>query len=82
MQISKEQQEEIRKPSWGSMQRSREKQQNGKDQRSLQANQNYQRNICAKMGTINDINSMNLTETEDIKKKKQQEYKEILQERS
>ena len=34
------------------------------------------------MGTINDINIMNLTETEDIKKKKQQEYKEILQERS
>ena len=59
------------------MQRNREKQQNGTDQRSLQENQRYQRNISCKDGTIKDRNSMDLTEAEDIKKR-WQEYTEEL----
>ena len=58
-----------------SMQRTRGKQQNGKDQRSLQENQRYQRNIHAKMSSIKDRNGMDLTEADDIKKK-WQEYTE------
>ena len=46
MQSSKEQQRKIRKLS--SVQRNRGRQQNGKDQRSLQANQRYQGNISCK----------------------------------
>ena len=57
--------------------RNRGKQQNGKDQRSLQKNQRYQGNISYKIGTIKDINDMDLTETEDIKKR-WQEYTEDL----
>ena len=65
MQISKEQQ----------MQRKRGKQQNGKDQRSLQENQRYQWNIsCKDGGSIKDRNGMDLTEAEDIKKR-WQEYR-------
>ena len=47
----------------------RGKQQNRKDQRSLQENQRYQGNISCKMGTIKDRNGMDLTEAEDIKKR-------------
>ena len=67
MQSSKEQQGEIRKPSSVSMQRNRGKQQNWKDQRSLQENQRYQGNIPHKDGTIKDRNGMDLTEAENIK---------------
>ena len=48
------------------MQRKRGKQQNGKDQRSIQENQGT---FHAKMGTIKDGNGMDLTEAEDIKKR-------------
>ena len=51
------------------MQRNRGKQQNGKDQRSLQENQRYKGTFPAKMGTIKDRNGMDLTEAEDIKKR-------------
>ena len=51
-----------------SMQRNRGKQQNGKDQRSLQENQRYQGNISCKDGH-NKGNRMDLTEAEDIKKR-------------
>ena len=44
------------------------KQQNGKDKRSLQENQRYQRTFHAKMSTIKHRNGMDLTEAEDIKK--------------
>ena len=50
------------------MQRNRGKQQNGKDQRSLQENQRYQGNISCEMGTTKNRNGMDLTEAEDIKK--------------
>ena len=58
-------------------QRSRGRQQNGKDQRSLQESQTYQGMFHAKMGTIKDRNGMDLTEAEDIKKR-WQEYTEEL----
>ena len=51
------------------MQRNRRKQQNGKDQRSLQENQRYQGNISCKDGSIKDRNGRDLTEAEDIKKR-------------
>ena len=50
---------------------------NGEDQRSPQENQRYQGNIHVKMGTIKDINGMDLTEAENIKKRCQ-EYTEEL----
>ena len=55
----------------------REKQQNGKDQRSLQENQRYQGNISCKDGLIKDRNGMDLTEAED-NKEMWQEYTEEL----
>jgi len=57
------------------MQRNRVKQQNGKEYRSLQENQRYQRNISCKDGL--DKDGMDLTEAEDIKKR-WQEYTEEL----
>ena len=47
----------------------RGKQQNGKDQRSFQENQRNQGPFHANMGSIKDRNGMDLTETEDIKKR-------------
>ena len=79
MQSSKEKQGEREKKSLpqGSMQRNRGKQQNGKDQRSLQENRDIKGTFHAKMGTIKDRNGMDLTEAEDIKKS-WQEYTEEL----
>ena len=59
------------------MQRNRGKEQNRKDQRSLQENQRYQGNISCKDGHNKDRNCRALTEAEDIKKK-WQEYTEEL----
>ena len=59
------------------MQRHSGKQQNGKDERSLQENQRYQGNISCKDGHNKDRNGINLTEAEDIKKR-QQEYRDEL----
>ena len=59
------------------MQRYREKQQNGKVQRSLPENLDTKGTRHAKMGTIKDRNGMDLTEAEDIKKR-WQEYTEEL----
>ena len=55
------------------MKRNRGKQQNGKDQRSLQENQRQQGNISCINGHNKDKNDVDLTEAEDIKKR-QQEY--------
>ena len=63
------------------MKRNRGKQQNGKDQRSLQENQNTKGTFHAKMGTIKDRNGMDITEEEDIKKR-WQEYTEELYKRA
>ena len=52
------------------MQRNRGKQQNRKDQRSLQENQRQKKGTFhAKMGSIKDKNCIDLTEAEDIKKR-------------
>ena len=59
------------------MQRNRGKQQNGKDQRSPQENQRYQRNISCKDGLDKGQKWYDLTEAEDIKKR-WQEYTEEL----
>ena len=59
------------------MQRNRGKQQNGKDQRSLQKIRDTKGTFHAKMGLIKNRNGMELTEAEDIKKR-QQEYTEEL----
>ena len=50
------------------MQRSKGKQQNEKDQRSLQENWRYQGPFHARMGTIKDRNGKDLTEAEERKK--------------
>ena len=57
------------------MQRNRRKQQNGKDQRSLQENQRYQGNISCKDRQNKEQKFEDQTEAEDIKKK-WQEYME------
>ena len=59
------------------MQRNKGKQQNGKDQRSLQENQRYQGNISCKDGLVKGQKWYGLTEAEDIKKR-WQEYTEEL----
>ena len=69
MQSSKEQQEEIRKPSSVINAKKQGKQQNGKDQRSLQENYTHQGNISCKDGTTQDRNGMYLKEADDIKKR-------------
>ena len=48
-----------------------------KDQRSLQENWRYKGIFHAKMGTIKDKNSMDLTEEEDIKMRWQEYTEEI-----
>ena len=58
------------------MQRKREKQQNGKDQRSLQESRDTKGKFHAKMGLIKDRKGMDLTEVEDTKKRLQ-EYTEL-----
>ena len=60
------------------MQRNRGRQQNGKDQKSLQENQDTKGTFHAEMSTIKDRNGMDLTEAEDIKKR-WQEYTGKLQ---
>ena len=50
------------------MQRNRGKQQNGKDQRSLQEIRDTKGTFHAKMGLIKDRNSRDLTEAEILKR--------------
>ena len=57
------------------MQRNRGKQQNGKDQRSLQENQRHQGDISCKDRQNKEQKFEDLTEAEDIKKR-WQEYTE------
>ena len=59
------------------MQRNRGKQQNGKDQRSLQKIRDTKGTFHAKMGSRKDRNGMDLTETEDIKKRCQEQQGEL-----
>ena len=64
------------KKSFLSDQRKRGKQQNGKDQRSLQENQRYQGNFSCKDGLNKGQKWYGLTVAEDIKKR-WQEYTEL-----
>ena len=59
------------------MQTNRGKQQNGKDQASLQENWRHQRNISCTDGTIKDRNGKDLTEAEYIKKRWQECTEEL-----
>ena len=59
------------------MQRNREKQQNGKDERSLQEIRETKGIFHAKMGTIQDRNGGDITEAEDIKKRWQECTEEL-----
>ena len=59
------------------MQRNREKQQNGKTRDLFKEIRDTKGTFHAKMGSIKDRNSMELTEAEDIKKR-WQEYMEEL----
>ena len=51
------------------MRRNRGKQENGKDERSLQENQRHKGTFHPKMGSIKDRNGRDLTEAEDTKKR-------------
>ena len=64
------------------MQINRGKQQNGKDQRSLQKIRDTKGIFHAKMGTIKDRNDMDLTEAEDIKKRWQEYTEELYKKRA
>ena len=77
MQSSKEQQEEIRKPSSAINAKKQRKNLNRKDERSVQENQRYQGNISCKDQLNKGQKWYGLTEAEDIKKR-QQEYTEEL----
>ena len=77
MQSSKEQQGEIRKPSSVISARNRGKQQNGKTRDHFKKIRDTKGIFHAKMSTKKDRNGMDLTETEDIKKR-WQEYTEDL----
>ena len=84
MQSSTKQPREIRKPSSVINTKKQRKQQNGKDQRSLQENQRYQgkETFHAKMGTIKNKNGMDLIEAEDIKKSWARIERRTIQKRS
>ena len=59
------------------MQINRGKQQNGKDQRSLQETGDIKGTFHARMGTIKNRNGKDLTEAEDIKKRWQEHTEEL-----
>ena len=61
------------------MQRNRGKQQNGKDQRSLQENQRYQEIFDVKICTIKERNGKDLEKAEEIKKRWKDYTEELYQ---
>ena len=77
MQSSKEEQGEIRKPSSVINAKREENNRMGKTRDVIKEISDTQGTFHAKMGTIKDRNGMDLTETEDIKKR-WQEYTEEL----
>ena len=64
------------------MKRNRGKQQNGKDERSLQEIRDTKGTFHAKMGTINNRKGMDLTEAEAIKKRWKEYTEELYKKRS
>ena len=77
MQSSKEQQGEIRKPSSVNNAKKQENNRMGKTRVVFKKIRETKGTFHAKLGTIKDRNSMDLTEAEDIKKS-WQEYTEEL----
>ena len=77
MQSSKEWQEDIRKPSSAINAKKEENNRMGKKRDLFKRIRDAKGTFHAKMGTIKDINDMELTEAEDIKKR-WQEYTEEL----
>ena len=64
------------------MQRNRGKQQNRKDQRSLQENRDNKEILHEKMGTLKDRKVMDQTEAKDIKKRWQENTEKLYKKRS
>ena len=64
------------------MQRNRGKQQNGKDRDLFKKIRDTKGTFHAKMGSINDGNGRDLTETEDMKKRWQEYTEELYKKRS
>ena len=81
MQSSREQQEEIRKPSSAINAEKEEKNRMGKA-KDLKKIRDTKGTFHAKMGTIKDRNGMNRTEAEDIKKRWQEYTEELYKKRS
>ena len=79
MQSSKEQQEEIRKPSSVIGAKKQENNRMGKSRDIFKKIRDSKRTYHVKMGTIKDRNGMDLTEAEDIKKKWQEYTEELYQ---
>ena len=77
MQSSREEQEEIRKPSSAINAKKRENNRKGKTTDLFKKIRDIKGTFHAKMGSIKDGNCMDLTEAEDIKKR-WQEYTEEL----
>ena len=75
MQNSREQQEEIRKPSSAINAKKQEKNRIGKTRDLFKKIRDTKGTFHAKMGSIKDRNGLDLTEAEDIKKR-WQEYTE------
>ena len=81
MQNSKEQQEEIRKPSSVIKAKTEENNRMGKTRDLFKKIRHNKGTFHSKMGTIKDRNGMDLTEAEDIKKR-WQKYAEVYKKRS
>ena len=64
------------------MQRNKGKDQNGKDEGSLQNIRDTKGTFHAKMGSIKDRNGRDLTEAEDIKKRWQEYTEDVYKKRS
>ena len=78
MQSSKEQQGERRKPFSAINKEIEENNRKGKSRDSFKKIRDTKGTFPAKMGTIKDRNSMNLTEAEDIKKRWKEYTEELL----
>ena len=82
MKSSKEQQEEIRKLSSVINAKKQENNRLGKTRDLFKKIRDTKGTFHAKMGTIKDRNSMDLTEAEDIKKRWQEYTEELYKTRS
>ena len=82
MQSSKEEQEEIRKPSSVINAKIEENNRRGKTRDLFKKIRDTKGTFHAKIGSIKDRNGMDLTEAEDIKKRWQEYTEELYKKRS